>query len=255
MSGTMYAEPEEARNTSAHNQRAEVANAVIEIDDELSTIPERVFTHLVHKVSSATTIIVKQIRNTILGATDEGTLEALRSLGIPTADIEHDCEQLRSQVEADRYSGRLVCQSIGQGPFVPISDAELMANERYYHQQSEHDVRLLSTEEAVDNFCNELNPFLAHRVAGRGYFPLAQSIVGGPSQMLPIKVFSPTSGARVSYSPAYFINYITLAAPTSPVLGSILPGRYIFMISTAYGKKFDQGVFDIPPSFNINLLV
>jgi hypothetical protein len=45
--------------------------------------------------------------------------------------------------------------------------------------------------------------------------------------MLDIEVHSHTQGGRVSDSPAYFINYTNLAAPTSPVRGRILRGRYL----------------------------
>lgn len=256
MPDMMYLEPEGSQDRTEREQLAEAAEAAKEINQKLANISEQVFHHLISQVSSASEKIVNQVRRRIFGEADKGALEALRSLRIPTADIEHNCDQLRSQVEADRYSGTLLCQRIGESSFVPISDTEVAGNEEHYRKRLGQDVNFLPTEEAVNNFCNELNRFLTQRVAGQGgYIPPAKSVIGLPPGMLPVRVFSPTFGARVSYSPAYFINYITLSAPTSPVTGAILPGRYIFMLSINFSRKFDQGVFDIPPSLDINLLV
>jgi hypothetical protein len=225
-----------------------------QIDHELSQIEEQVYASLVGRLSEAMEEITREVWRGVLGAPGERAIDALRSLDVPTHDVEGSYEELKSQVEADRYQGGLPCLLAGEGRFIPV--AEPLSTDGDFHMQAEVNVR--PTEAAVGGFCDELKPFLANRVAAKSWFPRMRDFFGGMSQTplnLPVRVFSPTTGARVSCSPAYFINYVSFAAPTSPAASVLLPGRYIFMISTRQGRQFDQGVFDIPPTFDVQLLV
>jgi len=243
-------EPARAQHFVAH--RLDETRA--QIEDELLQIEEQVYSTLVGRITDAMEEITREVWRGVLGAPGEQAIEALRSLGVPTHDVEADYDEFRSQVEADRYQGGMPCVQAGNGQLIPV--AERLSTDGDFHMQAEVNVR--PVEAAVGGFCNELKPFLAQRVAAQSWFPRIRDFFGGMSQTplnLPVRVFSPTSGARVSCSPAYFINYVSFAAPTSPATSVLLPGRYIFMISTRQGRQFDQGVFDIPPSFDVRLLV
>jgi hypothetical protein len=251
-------EPEEQRPSVRRADRAAVHRALSQAQEELSGIHEQAFYHLSEKIRPVAEAVVNEVERRVLGASDDVATEALRFLGVPTADIEENVDQLRTEIESDRNGGRLLCQRLGEDSFVPISTAQGVLDRRFTSDPHSERVHLVPTERAVGGFCSELKKFLVHRLAGKSYFPFfnkSSGILASPPLMLPIKVFSPTAGGRVSYSPAYFISYIAFAAPTSPAVGSILPGRYIFMLGTRQGKLFDKGVFDIPPTFDVNLVV
>jgi hypothetical protein len=66
-----------------------------------------------------------------------------------------------------------------------------------------------------------------------------------------------THGLRVHYSPAYFINpNLVFGSRTSPVNGTIQPGRYIFGVAGPgiSGVKFSPAEFDIPDATQADLL-
>lgn len=240
-------------------QESKVQAAIQGARNELTRNRQGTFETLKQEVADAVVDVVAEIRRDLLGSSDEGSsAEALHSLRIPTHDVEKNCDYLRDQLNADRFQGRLLCRKIGDLPYVPVSDTEYWLNEAAYADGLQHDVRWLPTDEAVDGFLKELESFLLQRIAGSIYLPERILDFGGlisAPTMLSVNVASHTSGARVEYSPAYFHQYIVLSAPTSPVSGMVLPGRYIFLISKRATKKYDKGVFDIPPSFSIQLLV
>jgi hypothetical protein len=243
-------EPARAQPFVAHR----LNETLDQVAHELAQVEEQVYSALVSRLSEAMDEVTREVWRGVLGAPGERAVDALRSLGVPTHDVEGNYDEFRSQVEADRYQGGMPCVQAGDGRTIPV--AEPLSTDGNFHMHAEVNVRPM--EAAVAGFCDELKPFLAQRVAAKSWFPRMRDFFGGMSQTplnLPVRVFSPTLGARVSCSPAYFINYVSFAAPTSPATSVLLPGRYIFMISTRRGKQYDQGVFDIPPSFDVRLLV
>lgn len=251
-------EPQKVKKANVHEDAASSVQRVLE---ELKTVHERIFLYWKEHFLDDASAIVKELKESILQQEIPLAVDNLRALAVQTADIESNCAQLKKQVAEDRFEGRLACLRTGEGPFIPVSDSEFFGNTKLYNDLP-HDVfTLIDTEMAVDNFCDELTPFLTQRLAGQAYLPRADALVGGTSggggmnNLLPIRVFSPTIGARVSYSPAYFISYIVFSAPTSPAIGMVAPGRYIFMLTMNNSDLFDRGVFDVPLTFDIPLAV
>ncbi len=175
------------------------------------------------------------------------------------ADIEENCVSLHQQVKRSRARGDgfLVCAKRARG-YIPVSrqeEALVVDDSKFEFPTAEREYFTVETEKALDFVEPELADFLHRRVATSEYVSLAQrmGMAGGtgaaPPNTFQIMVNSPSAGARVSYSPCYFVNYTVLASPTSPVYGYIPPGRYIFMVTTkAHLKHSDPGEFDIPPS-------
>jgi hypothetical protein len=233
-------------------ERARLASDLGEIRAALASLPLEIFNWARHRLQDVAVRIVDDLKAAILDKARPMSFEDISGLGVPTADIERDCETLKEQIEPDGLNGSHPCREISPGVVVPIDRSGAMASS---HQLPE--MRWLSNTEAVNAFGRELVPFLIQRVAASAYFPM-RGIAGGMSPtplMLPVTVSAITLGARVSYSPSYFVNYQTLASPTSPVYGVLLPGRYIFMISTAGSKQYDQVLFNVPPDLTIPLNV
>jgi hypothetical protein len=105
--------------------------------------------------------------------------------------------------------------------------------------------------EALGAFRGRVIDFLTDRFAGR-----AQAGVS-PSPGVRFKVISKNHGERVHYSPAYFLKLSTVfGAPTTPVIGWIQPGRYIFSVVGMHGHmSIDPGQHSIPPSVSAHLTV
>lgn len=181
----------------------------------------------------------------------------LRSASAQTADIEDSLEKLDNLVHVLRRGGSdsIRCVEIEETP-IPISaDEELIY--RLGRAESTNGPFEVNINDALRGVRRHLARFLVDRLASK--FFAVRGITGGMSNtpnLLSVQVSSHSVGARVSYAPAYFINYLPLAAPTSPVQGFILPGRYIFRLTTP-GPRYliDQQVFDIPPTFNISLMI
>lgn len=235
-------------------RQEDIVVAMHAVRSSLRNFHSEAIQHTVHIFESTAVKIVDRLTRAILNKNEDVQFDELRSLEVPTADIERNCEQLKLQIANDRFDGKQPCQRIGETTFVPIAyDA---------FTSPIVDVDLDSTtwasnEEAVGGFASELTPFLTQRVAGEAFAPIRAMVggIGGTPFMLSVTVSTYTQGARVSYSPSYFISYMTLASPTSPVKGLILPGRYMFMISERGSNSFDKGVFDVPPHFDIDLQV
>lgn len=100
-------------------------------------------------------------------------------------------------------------------------------------------------------FRGRLTDFLFSRFKSRSVDPAIQSGI-------PFKVYAQKNGYRVHYSPAYFYNMSNVfGAPTSPVIGYIYPGKYIFGVQ---GPRdilpiIDPATFDIPPLSEAHLVV
>lgn len=246
---------EEARALQAKKlleARLEIVSNMEVIRHNLRNLPGEAFNYVKSLCLDTAVKIVEHIKADLLNRQEAVSFDELRSLDVQTADIERDCELLKGQLQADNFQGKQPCQRIGESIYVPIGYNLETFNE---NQIDLNDFEMRSNEDAVTSFGSELVPFLTQRVAADVYAPM-RGITGEDNPlMLPITVSTQTLGARVSYSPSYFINYLTLASPTSPVKGMLLPGRYIFMISTRDSKLFDKGVFDIPPTFDIDLFI
>lgn len=235
-----------------------VAAAVTQLNYVLPEASSRAFKSLRDYTAKLLTPITDEIAKNILARNSRGATSALRALGVATADVEEDCDQLINQVRFDSFGGALYCLKLRNGTSVPVSDSQ---RHLLIDDQNLINFPSLQTEpiqKAVQNFCGELKAFLAQRLAIGNLFapPVPPANLNAqPPRTLPVRVFSQTTGARVSYSPAYFIHYVVLGSPTSPAVGTLLPGRYIFQITSSQTKTFDPGVFDIPPQFDVNLVV
>jgi hypothetical protein len=191
------------------------------------------------------------------------SFEKLRRISRQMADVEDNLEKLQHQIRQARQEGldQLACARVGD-VMVPLSVDELWRQQQpqHPHAPASFDPRsrfTTSIDQALAGVKRQLAPFLLNRIAATGYFhKWLTGGMGGTRHMLSVVVHSQTVGARVSYSPSYFVNYVALAAPTTPVQGLLDPGRYIFML-TAQGplRLTDSQVFDVPPSFDISLMV
>jgi hypothetical protein len=72
-----------------------------------------------------------------------------------------------------------------------------------------------------------------------------------PGGGLRVRVSCSTRGLRIHVSPAYFISWVYFGSPTSPVVGYVLPGRYIFAGDGPMlpKRKKDPTVFCIPADY------
>jgi uncharacterized FlaG/YvyC family protein len=261
---------EAAAREEAHQQQAmrerelreemqQLKAGIDEIRETIQNLPAGLLLHLKSQFQETAIKIVRRLSSQILDMNQRLSFESLRTLGIYCADIEHDCEQLKAQIAENRFDGSQPCLRISTGSFVPVSDSELRANEEHYAAEHASDtLRLLSNEEAVAGFGEELAPTIAHRCAAESYFPYLGK--GSENEntwphFLRLSVFSDTLGGRAYYSPAYFIRYQIVGAPLSPVIGMIPAGRHIFMVATVTGNVFDNQTFDSPPDFSIPLSI
>ena len=235
-----------------------LASAVATIEESVASIHMQAFEALRSDIGESVNQIVSEVRDYLrFRAAPESVNEALRSLPVATQDIEDNCQELRDQIAADRFNGDLMCRRVGDSIFTPASLGELAKNESAYFEDNSGDTARLPIEEGANGFCDELADFLKTRIASQaiaGGSP-GGGLIGTIPLMLPVRVFSPTVGARVSYSPAYFHSYIVFGAPTSPAVSHISPGRYVFLIHAPNSKKYDRSLFDIPPTYDVHLIV
>jgi len=89
--------------------------------------------------------------------------------------------------------------------------------------------------------------------AGSGSPPLPPAVGSGGG--LQVQVSCSTPGLRIHVAPAYFINWIFFGSPTTPVTSYVRPGRYMFAGDGPMlpNLTIDEGVFDIPYTFNVCL--
>lgn len=253
-------EPRNRRNETVpdagtQTPASEVGWRIDVLQERFRQYSAQVHANLVEASLATVAEVTEQLSAEIAEPSKSISYDNLRRFDIASADIERDCDQLKLQVTENRFDGKLPCSLLGEDGFlVPVSYSELLMVEM---RGTEPEGRaFLPIEQALRGFAAGLTQFLLLRIAARFFFsnvspPPPNS---SPPQM-PIRVFSQTHGARVSYSPAYFISYVTFSAPTSPALGTILPGRYLFKITTNQRDFFDQALFDIPPSFDVSLMV
>jgi hypothetical protein len=122
----------------------------------------------------------------------------------------------------------------------------------------------LAPEVAKENFANGLTEFVTTRLRAarrrpttvdrhRAGFPAIHVGVGAsPINVgLPFKVFTQKNSLRVRYTMAYFPdldNPGVFGAPSSPVNGSITPGKWIFGTDGPDTHlRWDSGKFEVPP--------
>jgi hypothetical protein len=180
----------------------------------------------------------------------------LRSVIAHTADIEDSVEKISDLIQYWNRRGGKVIQCIEiDNALIPTSFNEALSH--HYARTNTAAIFVVGINSALHGIREQLIKFLTVRIATE--YIAKQRFSGGMNNtpnFLSIMVSSQAVGARVSYSPSYFINYLPLAAPTSPVQGIVPPGRYIFRLTKPGPQHLvDQQVFDIPPSFNISLMV
>jgi hypothetical protein len=227
-----------------------------EMAQQLQTLRQDAIEELKDKFADRVSLLSDDIKDSVLSDTRVESSELLRGLDMHTADIEAHCAQLKEQIQADRYDGELPIIEIPNGHVIPIAQFEIDTLHRNGLGEAFR-IQVAPIEDAVAGFFTELKSFVLHRLAGNFFFPRIDALVGGlngSGTTLPVTVYSnTTSGARVEYSPAYFIAFTALAAPTSPARGVVAPGRYIFKLAKGGNHMYDGGVFDIPHSFAIHL--
>jgi len=151
-------------------------------------------------------------------------------------------------------------------------------------RQSEERVVITDIREALEVVQRNLTSFLSYRFAGmqrswtqevetrergemkrRGSSPTSGKSKGstpppppvgslptaGPPGVLRVQVSSLTPGLRIHVANAYFINWVYFGSPTTPVVGYVLPGRYVFAGDgpTLPNRTEDPTVFCIPNDF------
>ncbi len=248
----------EEAGQDAQPARHQLSYAVTTIVRAVSSIHSRAFEQLKDDVLESVIQIASEVRDFLrFRAPPESVNEALRSLQVPTHDVEEHCHELLNQIAADRFGGMLPCRRVGESRFTPVSLGEVIKNESAYFGDNSDDTAHLPIEDGANNFCDELIDFLVTRIASQAIAGSGSGSgrIGNVPLMLPVRVFSPTLNARVSYSPAYFHNYTVFGAPTSPATSQVPPGRYVFLIDLPNGKKYDRSLFDIPPSYDVHLIV
>jgi hypothetical protein len=74
---------------------------------------------------------------------------------------------------------------------------------------------------------------------------------------LEVEIHTEESGLRIHYTPSYFIDWSNVfGAPTTPLSGWILPGRYKFGAMRANGELLtDNSNFDVPPTTTAHLVL
>lgn len=125
----------------------------------------------------------------------------------------------------------------------------LLASVQRFYAEQDIGCILVPPADAVPCVRSHLENFLTVRFQAR------QSDISDRPGLI-FSVTTHTQGLRVHYSPAYFFNSRTvLGSPTSPAVGWIQPGRYVFG-AAAPGKPpvFDlKAHYDVPPATSATL--
>jgi hypothetical protein len=142
------------------------------------------------------------------------------SLPIPVVDVQWRLERFTQQ--ALEY-GCFVCVVPSDPGSEPIpADWGFLAKWHGRHiPVGEPPGILASVSDALGFLRNRLQSFLEARISG----PQEERTGSG----FPFTVYTETAGLRIHYSDAYYFDPTNiLNAPTSPVSGSIMAGRYVF---------------------------
>jgi len=245
-----FPEPDQEREPQTEEQRRALSRAAYLLDE--LTQEANIDAH------DQARVLMDQVANK-----SELDFFPLRSSKIYSADIEENIEQFAQQVSYFDGLGVGGLPGIQEGDtWVAIAVNEI-AKDRPVNESAEGatrwgaKVKMTSFGQAFRDTHVALQRFIARRLGAYRFQNLAAAGgIGSTNNMLPIEVHSPTRGARVSYSPSYFINYQVLASPTSPVKGFLHPGRYMFMLTTRGPTNVvDQGMFNVPPDYRIHLNV
>jgi len=212
--------------------------------------------------SEQASFIVKHIQNDLLegmfGMTGErDAVHLLRPEGIFMTDIENECSVFQEQLQHSSKNEHAclllpdvdvpvpVKYSILQNDFIEQKNLG-MVNSRAIFPHADVKVAFLDARSAVSGFCHHLQRFLTARLK---YFGGNTANPPSARPMLMFRVDCMHKHGRVHYSPAYFFDpNLVFGAPSTPVLGSIDPGLYLFGVKyLGQPVEFDAAKFAIPP--------
>ena len=137
------------------------------------------------------------------------------------------------------------------------------ANRRFYSfffkelsRQSEIDV--IPFRNATDLTYRNLSIFLGYRTAGLEYLARKQNFAarfGNNSNYYQIKLTTQHLRLQVEATPAFFLSWSYFGHPTSPLVGPLQPGWYLFGGTGPSLPSFthDPTIIKIPPHVDINL--
>jgi hypothetical protein len=135
------------------------------------------------------------------------------------------------------------------------------------------DRTLLRVPEATNQLISHLNDFLGVRIAGMRHWastkidaklghvsPAAGDDSAKPTNspsgdgLFRVTVNCKAKDYRIFVSPAYFVDWLYFGYPSTPVVGRLMSGRYIFGTDAISPSIFgDSGLFQIPESFTPEL--
>lgn len=212
--------------------------------------------------SEQASYIVKHIQNDLLegmfGMTGKkSAVHLLRHEGIFMADIENECSIFQEQLQHSSQIEHSCLVFPDVDIPVPMKYSGLrnvffeqkslrMENTRTLFPRADVKVAFLDTHSAVGGFCHHLQRFLTARLK---YFGGNTANPPSSRPMLMFRVDCLHNHGRVHYSPAYFFDpNLVFGAPSTPVLGSIDPGLYLFGVKyLGQPVEFDTAKFAIPP--------
>jgi hypothetical protein len=128
-------------------------------------------------------------------------------------------------------------------------------------EQEGYRFRLCKSTDVMATVDNLLSSFLSYRIWAYAssfwrvhLWPRpSTSPIGAPQvNYLNVTVSTVNPGLRIFSSPVYFITWTYFGAPTTPVSGPLLPGRYLFSGQGSLVPIFtcDPAQFNIPPTLN-----
>jgi len=193
-------------------------------------------------------------------------------------DVFRDVERLSAEFsEYRKKRWGVLCARVGDDELVPIEltgslildpgsrrpllqpyfDKDHKRTVLAYLKRNGEDVVEASLDKAIAETKKNLTSFLSFRFAaaskaesvGTSWREGFESTRGqsGSKGGLAVTVSCRTHGLRLHIAPSYFRTWVFFGSPTTPVSGSVLPGRYSF---ASDGPLVDPGVFSIPPTYN-----
>ncbi len=213
--------------------------------------------------------IVKHIQNDLLdgvfGVTQEkGALHLLRHESIFMSDIENACsifqEQLQHHSRFDHAclllpdDAPVPMRYSGLRDFLFSQKGSMIENISTLFPRANIKVDFLDARSAIGGFCHHLQRFLTARLK---YFGSNTANLPNARPMLLFRVDCVHNHGRVHYSPAYFFDpNLVFGAPSTPVVGSIDAGLYLFGVKyPGQQLTFDAAKFSIPPLNSATLQV
>jgi hypothetical protein len=133
---------------------------------------------------------------------------------------------------------------LGTPPFADLN------KQLFFTKEAKVEIKTEEPTKVNGYFKNRLTHFLTSRFR----FAKANPAL---SSGLSFTVVTSSLGLRVHYSPAYSFNpNLAFGSPTSPVSGTLQPGRYMFGVAGVgfTNPKFSDAEFDVPPETQADLL-